>query len=374
MKTRADHELAYSLSATEVDTVNGVISGATAAKSGVRAKGKFVLLDAAGIITKNPALAVTKIPAFTDDKTLETLMGAAQDAGGRVRVRSDHDESLSARAGFATNFRRIDDRVVVDLHLNKSYRDRATVLETTQKTPDLIGCSIDFVPSFEIIAGKAFMRAETLTAVDIVDEGAITPMGMFMKRSVDSESEEASLTETISPLTTMAKTDDKKTPPTVEECMAMLSEHAAKLAEFTATLTSMKAAPAPVTLAAVDELKVTLAAIKEQNVQLAAAQAKFVTEQTEKLTLIAKTNAALGLKAGIAAVLTGSPEEEAERVRLAAEKEADAKKPKTFLALVEAKKAEGKLQASECHRYVMNAHPEAYQAHLEKLGVVKSAA
>lgn len=367
-----DSDLAYCLAAAVVDSASGILRGVTVAKADVKAKGKYVYLDAAGNIVKDPKLAKTKLPVFTDDEMLNTLMGAAQDAGGRVKVRSDHDDSLAARAGYATNFRKVEDRVVCDLHLNSSYRDRATVLETAQKTPDLMGCSIDFLPTFVITKDKALMRVSDLSAVDIVDEGAVTPGGMFMRTGVDKETDDELPNPEISPLTTMAAKDDKKMP-TIEECVAAMSAMQTAIDTLASSMKALTAQPVA-TMSAVDELKTTLAAFKAENEKLAKEQADFITTQNEKLATLARERQALGLKAGDAKKLSEAEEQEAERTRLAAVRDADAKKPKTYLALVEAKKAEGKLSASECHRYVMSTNPEAYRKHQIDTGIVRAPA
>src|SRR5882724_9044991 len=101
-------ELKFQLNrSTSVDHAKGSIRGATVAKAGVEAIGKFVYLDVNGQVTRNAGQACKKLPVYTDAKMLDTLMAAAQDAGGRVKVRSDHDDSISARAGFADNFRKV---------------------------------------------------------------------------------------------------------------------------------------------------------------------------------------------------------------------------------------------------------------------------
>lgn len=369
MNARAEHEVAFDLSAATVDSASGVIRGVTAMKAGVKAKGKFVMLDAAGVRTTDVKLMKSRIPAYTDAETLNTLMGAAQDAGGRVKVRSDHDDSLSARAGYATNFRLLEDRVVCDLHLNKSYRDRETVIETAQKTPELMGCSIDFNPEFVIEKNKALMRVSELSAVDLVDEGAVTPNGLFMaSRTVDITPEGNGSTEPES-ITHMASKE--KPAPTIEECMSAISAMTATIDGLNASITAMKGAPAPASLSAVDELKTQLAAEKTARETLATEQANFISEQKAQLAALAKEKSALGLNANDAKKLTEGQEQEAERVRLAAEKAKENTKPKSYNELVAAKKAEGKLSASDCHRYVMSAHPDAYAAHHKALGIVK---
>ena len=171
--------LRYRLSAATIDADAGVVRGVTVAKSGVIAMGKFIYIDRGGAITKDVTQAVRKIAVGTDEVTLESLLLAAEAAGGKIKVRSDHNDDIGARGGYADNFRRTGDRVVCDLHLFDSYKDRDVFLETAQKTPELAGLSIDFKPTFQIKNDVALMRVSDLIAVDIVDEGAITGDGLF---------------------------------------------------------------------------------------------------------------------------------------------------------------------------------------------------
>lgn len=353
MKTLAEYDLSYQLSAGAIDAKAGIIKGATVAQAGVKALGKFVFLDKNGKLTRDEDEAEKKIPVFTDEKTLDTLMLAAAEDGGVYKVRSDHNDALDARAGYAVNFMREGNRVSVDLKLNDSYRDRDIVLETAAKTPRLIGLSIDMVPSFEIVGTgddmRALMRIEKLVAVDIVDGGAITHDGLFLQRKVDK-------TPTIKLATSMP--DPKPTPPTIEECMARLSKLADDFTAMQASIAKMAAPPAAAP--AVDaELKASVTKLTEQ-----------MTTLSESFNQMKRTASSLGLPAGAAAKPTAEEvDEEKERLRLAAEKEADAKKPKSYLQLVEAKKAEGKMSGAEAHRQVMKSNPDAYRDHLKARGV-----
>lgn len=343
MTTIADHDLSFQLNATAIDELSGIIRGATVAQAGVEAIGKFVMLDANGNLTREPEEAARKLQVVTDDSTLDSLMAAAQDAGGVLKVRSDHNDSLEARAGYADNFKKVGNRVVCDLHLNKSYRDRDIVLETAKNTPKLIGLSIDMIPSFVITKDSALMRIAELTAVDIVDAGAITHDGLFLSRGVDTKSKVV-ITQEILPTNKMA--NDKE--PTLAECLAQISSLSTALAELKAAAAPDKGKEA---MSAISELRTELAAIKESQVTLS------------------KERAALGLKAEDAVVLKALADAESERVRLKAE--ADKNKPKSYLELVEAKKAEGKLKPSECHRAVMSSNPKEYALHLAANGVTK---
>ncbi len=365
---RAEHELSIQLSAGVIDEAAGVIRRATVAQADVEATGKFILLDKDGNLTRNAKDAARKLQVVTDMATLTTLMASAQDAGGRLKVRSDHDDSLEKRAGFANNFELIPEttkdgvklpaRVVADINLNTSYRDRAIVLETARKTPELIGLSIDMTPSYEVFKDRALMRIDELIAVDIVDEGAITHDGLFLSRGVDKTPK---VKLDLQPSENMASPDDKKEP-TTADCMTAINAIALSVKTLADSVTQLAAAKP-----AADPAQ--LAAQKDSSEKLAAL--------TESVANLAKQNAALGLKPG-AAPAAGA-EGESERARLAAEKDKDPAK-KTYLELVEAEKtakaadlASGKLKASDVHRSVMSAHPAQYREHLKAGGVYDSA-
>lgn len=335
------------LKAERVDKDGGVIYGVTVAKANVNALGKYVYLDANGQLTRDPEGARKKLQVKTDGKTLDTLMGAAQDAGGRVKSREDHDDSIGARAGFADNFRMIGDRVICDLHVFDSYANRQIVFETAAKTPDDIGLSIDMDPSFEILEDCALMRIAKLNAVDIVDAGAITPAGLFLhaEKSVDNQNNSKTST-------TMAEQKE----PTVADCMSAISELAKKFAAYAEANPSKKGTDS-------DGDNDAMKAVKELQLQLAATN--------ESIANMKKENAALGLQ--FKAASGGDQAGEAERMRLAKEKEDEAGKNKPYLQLVQdaVQASAGKMKASDAHREVQRAHPDAYKAHLASKGAIK---
>lgn len=352
MKTAAEYELSCQLNAGAIDSQSGIIRGATVAVAGVEATGKFVCLDKSGNITNDEKLAVTKVPIYTDAKTLTTLMGAAQDAGGTLKIRSDHSETLQDRAGYADGFRIVDNRVTADLHLHKSYRDREIVLETAMSTPKLIGLSIDMIPFFDIENGKAMMRVAELLAVDIVDAGAITHDGLFLKREVDK------LPTVNNPqkLNLMA-TENEKKEPTTGECMAKIDGLSKLFSDFMASQPKK------------EEQAALSSDLKAVSTQLSAIS-------TEVLNM-KKTNAALGLSAAGKGDNGGDKEiEEALKLKADKDKEDAAKKSLTFEQKVDAEFAAsaGKLKRSEVSRAIMKREPALYQKHLVNSGVLRISA
>ena len=339
-----------------VDSTTGRILGATAAKSGVRAEGKFVLLNAKGQRVLDPIKAVRKVPVFTDDETLTTLMTAAKAAGGRVKCRENHDDSVGARAGSAEMFTRVGDRVTVDLDIFEAYRNRAIFLETARKTPEAIGLSLDFIPTYEIIGDKAMMRIRELSAVDIVDAGAITPDGLLMQRGAVDNLEEVTNKEQSNSesRTTMAE-------PTLGDLMSAVTKmtegYAAlskQVCDHGALLAKLSAAPAD---ADKDGMK---KALDDQAVQL-----KAVTAQ---IGAMKKERAMLGLNVT-----------SAERAKLAAandpaEFDQLAAGAKTYLQLVDDCVKTEKLSRVDAHEKMQASHPEHYRLHLSSKGIYKTAA
>jgi len=169
--------------ANGIDEKRGLLKGVTVAQAGVVAKGHYVLLDKNNQPVSDIKLAVRKLPMATDAKTLQTLMQAAKAMGGSVRTREDHDDRIEARVGSVEGFKLEGDRVTADLDVLDAYKNRDLLFEVASKTPEQIGLSIDFGFDIEVINNLAFVRVKSLHAVDVVDEGAITPRGLFHRIS-----------------------------------------------------------------------------------------------------------------------------------------------------------------------------------------------
>lgn len=354
-KTRKGHghSLSLQLAAESIAADLGVIRGCTVGKADVQAKGKVVFLDRAGAITTNEKLAVKELDVYTDAKFLDTLMAAAAVAGPRVKTREDHDDSIGARAGFSDLFRRVKDtqgdRVVADIHLFDSYRNRGVVMETAEKNPDEIGLSIDFIPTFEIQGDRAFMRVVTLRAVDIVDQGAITPGGLFLAAGVDTEEKKETTSKEPPPMA-----DEKKTTPSNDEIMAALGALSKTVTDCVAAMSRMTApAAAPDAELKASVEKLTLS-VKEQGEQL-----KVVTAENAKMK---RERALLGFR--------GSSEDRAKLASAAPEDiEKITSEVKTYEQLVEARVKSEKCSKTDAHVWVMRNHRDAYAETLKARGI-----
>jgi hypothetical protein len=367
MKRRpSSHSLSLALAVGPVTAALGLLSGCTVAKANVRAAGKEVMIDKAGRVTFNEEAAVKTLPCYTDEKFLDTLMSAAKVAGTRIKAREDHDDSIGARAGYFDAFQKTNDgRVVADCHLFDSYRNRAIVIEAAASTPEEIGLSIDFVPDFEIVGDRALMRVRKLLAVDIVDEGAITPDGLYLSASVNTGTKERTdQSETLSTSPTMP--DEKKTEPTITEVMAALSA----LSSTVAALAAAKPAAvecAPDAMAAVNAEILRLSNAQKANDEKAKATDEKLAAVTADNLKLKKTATALGFR------VTASP---ADRVILTSQTASveDIEKlndstPKDYSAIVDERVASTKCKRSEAHFWAMKAHPEEYRAQLKARGI-----
>jgi hypothetical protein len=337
----AHHRLRGQLSAESIDVANGIIRGATVAKAGVQATGKFYT-----------APDGREYPVFTDETTLSTLLAAAQDAGKRIKVREDHLDEPGARAGYSFEFKHTDDgRVIADIQLFKSYENRSLMLETAIETPEEIGLSIDFLPSFEVRDGKAYLRVDELNAVDIVDEGAITPGGLFLSAGVDTT-------------TKVEPTRAKMPSPTSEELMSAIGTLTETVGKLATSLSETQAAVTKLSTVKPEEKPAdksaeTAGAVKELSEKFSALQAQLVQFKREK--------ALLGFR--------GSSEERAQLATAQPEEiEAAAAKKKTYLQLV-AERTSVELAANNpkpktaAHDYVRRNHYAEYEAHLSGKGV-----
>jgi hypothetical protein len=346
------------LSAQSVDRTGGMIRGCTVAQAGVNATGKILMLDASGRPTHDEKLSVRELPVWTDAKTLETLMTAAAKRP-RFKVREDHDDSVGARAGYAAGFRVVDDRVVADVKLYDAYRNRDLLLETIAENPDQIGLSIDFTPVFELTKDRALMRIESLDAVDVVDEGAITHRGLFLSAGVDSPGKG-----------TPKPADNPEPPPTMptsnEDVMSAIGALSKTVSDcMTAMSAALQAKTAAAPVAPSEELKAlrtsldTLAASSKAN--------------EDKLALIATENAKMKRERQLLGY-RGSPEEKAKLGSATDDVIREAlSKQKTFHQMCREKRETLKLSAQIAAMEVLRT-PEgkaAYHESLVRKGIVK---
>ena len=386
-----------------IDTATGKLTGVVVAEVGT-AIGHFVFLDRDGRVlgnggaddAKNFNLVAKRVPLGADQKTLETIIEAGKVAG-RVRTREDHKDTIEARVGFMEDFRLDGNRVLADCNVLDNYRNRGLLLETAQKTPELIGMSGDFKFTAEVVGDAAFMRVARIDAVDLVDEGAITHSGLFRALPpppVDNKTTDKSVTPT---LPTMAKKDAVPADqmPDLDEfaaaCAAVKKMHDAYKAHLDANEEMSKAvathlasivpvnvptpkdAPAPTPPkpgnpdAAIPDKEANFSALRDEVATLKAQLAALPTTVSDAVKAqgveMQKQFAALGIKPA------DTPKPGADITKTNPAKV----EPKDFLSLKASVMKDRKVDSATATRAIISENPEVWTAYQVKLGIIKAA-
>lgn len=377
-----------------IDPTTGVLRGVTVAEIGI-ATGHFAYLDRDNKVLGVGGIAdagnftgfAKRVPLCMDAASLDTVVAAGQ-AANRVKAREDHDDSVGARAGFASTFRLEDGKAVCDLAVFDAYRNRGVFMETAEETPELIGLSGDFKFTADVRGDQAFMRVVKIDAVDIVDKGALTHAGLFRAGKVDTP-------ENRNPkLSIMAKsntgTEDEMAAPDLAAFKTMcdsIASYSAKHADFATGLKDCMAsimpvvvptpegAPAPVKKPAsnpdaevpgsgpaaafaamktelVTELRATFAAQVDASVKTAVNAAKVEFQQQM---------GALGIKPNAA------PAPAADSTKEPVKEQAG-----DFLTMRAAIAKEKNITLTQAARIVMREHTGVYHAYQVKLGILKA--
>lgn len=318
-----------------VDRVAGVIHGAVAAEANVNAEGHFAYKHADGSINFDPEGAVKKLQIRTDQTFLAQLVEEGNGSpGGVVRARIDHDDAVKSRLGYVGNFRLEDNVVRCDVNLLASAKDREIVLDSAERTPEHIGLSIDFLPSFEEVNGEAIFRIDELYAVDVVDRGAVTPNGLFLSVGVDTSTK---LEKQNIPMPEETKE------PTLKDVLAALTKQGEEI-------TALKAS-----LAAVEPKKEEK---KEEVKEDASLSAKIDVALQTKL-------AAMGIRPGASTTTTaaGADSTETEKSKQKTEKKSLSFKEEVSARLT----ANPKLGYEAAVKLAKKEAPEAYRASVAHL-------
>lgn len=160
----------------------------------------------------------------------ETLAQVVQCSKARaVKVKMLHNSDLSQVIGTLKNFRIEGEKVLADLHLLSSAPARDFVLEIARTMPTAFGLSI----SFEGTPDGNLARCSRLLSVDLVDEPAANPDGLFKEKPMDAPA--ADVTTKTAPMT---ENPEKMEAPTPEDRLAALE---AAVGEIKAMLASLMA-------------------------------------------------------------------------------------------------------------------------------------
>src|SRR5436190_643171 len=126
-----------------------------------------------------------------DDTTLSQIFEWAR-RRGKVTVKADHKgadgKTFKAIVGYLTNFRQDtgSKKVRGDLELLHSEPLTPKILEMARKMPENFGLSAAFKgKGVKGVGGKNFARCSKLLAVDLVENPAANPDGLFSSRQKD---------------------------------------------------------------------------------------------------------------------------------------------------------------------------------------------
>jgi hypothetical protein len=158
----------------KIDRTNGIISGVSAITANVSAKGHGI---------------------FTDGKTLSSALEVASEFENGVKVKLRHKMTgefqsvIDSTIGVLKSFKISDGKLIADLHLLKSLsaETKEKIFEMAEVMPDQFGLSIVFSGVCEEIDGKKFLRCEELQSIDLSDNPAANPDGLFEAKLMSKE-------------------------------------------------------------------------------------------------------------------------------------------------------------------------------------------
>lgn len=125
---------------------------------------------------------------WIDKTTLSQVRDVASTFSDGVKVKVKHDSKGEFSSpvhdiiGSLKNFKVKGDRVTADLHLLKSDKHFDKIIEMAKEIPAEFGLSVAFSGESEKVESKSFARCEELYSVDLTDDPAANPTGLFSKK------------------------------------------------------------------------------------------------------------------------------------------------------------------------------------------------
>lgn len=203
------------LTGSTVDPQTGILTGCSVLTIGV-AKGHNVLVDL---------------------QTLKDVKACAAKFKGGVKVKMNHWSGADSIVGALRSFRIEGEQLKADLHLLKSHTQFETVLELAAEMPDQFGLSPSFTGQDEIKGGLQYARCSELYSIDIVDQPAANPTGLFSTATTQNPMSTPNTTP-AAPAAAAA--------PAAPDFSATIAALTTQLSELTAKITRLEAAaPAP---------------------------------------------------------------------------------------------------------------------------------
>ena len=153
------------MTANKIDRALGIIFGVSVITEGV-AKGHGLRIDS---------------------KTLETVKEVASEFSSGVKVKlrhkqdGEHQDVILETAGTLKHFRIEGDKLRADFHLLKSLNKEISekIFEMAETMPEHFGLSIAFSGVTEVKGEHKFARCEELQSIDLSDNPAANPGGLF---------------------------------------------------------------------------------------------------------------------------------------------------------------------------------------------------
>ncbi len=146
-----------------IDRSNGVIKGVCVIAEG-QAKGHGLLVDKT---TREQILALAK--AFPNGVKAKL----------RHKENGEHQNVITETCGTLKDFRLEGTKVLADFHVLKTLAIKDTLFEMAETMPEQFGFSVVFSGQPEEKNGQKFARATELYSIDLADDPAACPTGLF---------------------------------------------------------------------------------------------------------------------------------------------------------------------------------------------------
>lgn len=244
---------------------------------------------------------------LVDKTTREQLRALASSFSNGVKAKLRHKESgehqnvISETCGTLKEFRLEGTKLIADFHVLKTLALKETIFEMAETMPEQFGFSVVFSGQPEEKDGHKFARATELYSIDLADDPAACPTGLFstmcefcgspgckgshsemeMESMYEAEKDETKRGKMSAYAEKQGKKLSKKSSmsaPTNEELASSISALTKTVGELT---TKLSAAPSEVTA-----LSVVIDGKKET---LTGEQIKLALDTSNKLALDAKT-------------------------------------------------------------------------------------
>jgi hypothetical protein len=146
-----------------IDRTAGVIKGVCVIAEG-QAKGHGLIVDA---VTREQILSLAK--------------GFANGVKAKLRHKEngEHQNVITETCGTLKDFRMEGTKVLADFHVLKTLPIRETLFEMAETMPEQFGFSVVFSGQPEEKNGEKFARATELYSIDLADDPAACPTGLF---------------------------------------------------------------------------------------------------------------------------------------------------------------------------------------------------